>query len=540
MKSQLKGLLFLLVCVVLVQGIGAQSQSRMIRCTVSGTPNIDPGVGQDYGSSMALPNLYDSLVFPQNDGTLKPMLAEKWDIDSSALNYTFYLRKGIKFHSGKEVTADDVAFSMQRLLTVGEGYAYLFTGVVDKATVVDKYTVKFTLKKKFGPFVETLVRLYVLDKDLVTKNINKNGKYGEIGDYGKDWLITHDAGSGPYTVSELKQQQYLSAVQFKDYWGGWDKDAPDSFKLMDTTEGATVRTLIRNKDVEITDQWQTMENINAMSRLPGVSIAENFSGTILNVMLNTKKAPTDDVNFRRALSYVFDYDSILKLFPGSAASQSPVPHDLPGFAAISSYRQDIEKAKRALQQSKYANQLDRYPVEVLCNSDVPDLEKIGLSLQAAAAKIGIKIDIVKAPWISLVDMVSNVETTPNGTIIFVSPHYNEAGSIIESRYHSKSTGTWEQAEWLQDKSIDAAIDDALATMDRTARFAKYKAIQSKIANDIVPTIWVLDQAERRAYQSDYMYWPGAELAKAGKPVTPVMGYNFYFHDFKIFPDRKKK
>jgi peptide/nickel transport system substrate-binding protein len=136
-------------------------------------------------------------------------------------------------------------------------------------------------------------------------------------------------------------------------------------------------------------------------------------------------------------------------------------------------------------------------------------------------------------------MVSKVDSTPNGTIIFVSPHYNDAGSMLESRYHSKSTGTWEQAEWLKDAGIDAAIESALGTVDRAARFGKYKSIQATIA-DLAPTIWVLDQAERRAYQSDYIYWPGAELAKQGKSVTSVMGYNFYFHDFKVFPDKKKK
>lgn len=518
----------------------AAANEKIIRVTVSGTPNIDPAVGQDYGSCTALANIYDTLVFPQNDGTLKPMLAEKWDVSSDNLTYTFYLRKGVKFHNGDELTADDVVFSTKRLLTIGEGFAYLFTDVVKDVTAADTYTVKFTLNKPFAPFVETLVRLYILNKDQVTQNIKQNGQYGDMGDYGREWLITHDAGSGPYTVKELQQQAYLYAVRFDDYWGGWDKDAPDAFKLIDSTEEATVRTLINNRELEITDQWQTTENINAMSKIPGVSIATIFSGTILNVMLNTKKAPTDDVNFRKALAYAFDYDSIVKLFPGSVKAKGPVPHDVPGNAAdLMQYTYDIEKAKEYLQKSKYADKLDQYPVEVLTNSDVPDLEKIALSMQANAEKIGIKVNIVKAPWISIVDMMSKVDSTPNACIIFVAPHYNEAGSILESRYHSKSTGTWEQGEWLQSKEIDNMIEDALSTVDRNERFEKYKKIQEVLV-DLCPTIWVLDQAERRAYQSDYMYWPGVELAKQGKPVTSVMGYNFYFHDFKIYPEKMKK
>jgi len=521
----------------------AQAQSKTIRCTVSGTPNIDPGVGIDYGSSIALVNLYDTLVFPKDDGTIQPCLAQSWQADSSGKSFTFRLRQGVKFHSGKELTADDVVFSAKRLLTIGQGYAFLFTGVIKNVEALDPSTVRFTLTKPFGPFVQTLVRLYILDKDEVAKNIDKSSsKYGAMGDYGTSWLITHDAGSGPYVAKELKQEDHLAAERFPDYWGGWDKDAPDSFKLIDSTEGATVRTMIANRELEITDMWQSSENIAAMSKISGVSIADYARGSILNMMMNTKKAPTDDVNFRKALSYLIDYKMISeKIFPGSTQARGCVCSSTPGYTPdVVQYGLDPAKAKEYLQKSKYAGKLDQYPVELLVNTDVADHEKVALSFQAEAQKVGITVNITKAPWISITSRVAAVDTTPNLVCIDVPPQYNEAGSMLDTRYDSKTAGTWEQAEWLQNKKIDAEIEDALGTIDQDARFKKYGEIQKNIVDDICPTIWLVELIDRSAYQSDYVYWPAAEAQKQGRISTNLMGYHFYFHDFKVFPEKAKK
>jgi len=174
-------------------------------------------VGSDYSSSTSFTNLYDPLVFPTPDGYVKPWVAESWNVSDDGLVWTFKIRKGIKFHSGRELTAEDVAFSMKRLLTIGEGYAYIFLPYVKDVVVLDKFTVQFKLKKPFGPFLITLVRLYILDKEEVLAHIKKPGPYGEYGDYGREWLLTHDAGSGPYMVKEVKLEEYIHMVRFKDY-----------------------------------------------------------------------------------------------------------------------------------------------------------------------------------------------------------------------------------------------------------------------------------------------------------------------------------
>lgn len=518
--------------------VPAAAKPKVLRFTESWPTKIDPAVGSDYSSSVSLANLYDTLVFPNDDGTVKPWVATKWDISPDGLKYTFTLQKGIKFHNGDELTAEDVAFSMERILKIGEGYGYLFTATVEGARAVDPTTVEFTLKKPFGPFVPALVRLYILNKKQVMANIEKGGQYGEMGDYGKKWLLTHDAGSGPYMVKEFKLEEYLLAEKFAGYWKPIPAEAPDSFKFMGTTETATIRTLMGKKELEITDQWQTSEAFEALSKIQGVEVTSFYAGTVLNVMLHNRKPPTDDINFRKALAYAVDYDTIVnKLFPGSKQAQGPVSFILPGHdKSLVPYKRDVAKAKEYLAKSKYAGQLDKYPLDLVWVSEVPDEEKIALLIQANAQEIGIKVNVIKKPWGSVVESVGKEETTPTALIIFVAPHYAEAGSMLESRYHSKSTGTWEQTEWLKDPEIDKMIEDAIATAEPEKRFAKYMEVQKKLY-DLTPSLWLFDQAEKHAYWAQYLDWKAANIAKQGGKANPVMGYNFYMPDIKVFPDK---
>jgi peptide/nickel transport system substrate-binding protein len=519
------------------QASPTKAEIKVIRHTDSWPCYIDPAVGSDYVASISLCNLYDTLVFPNNDGSVKPWLAKSWVISPDSLTYTFTLVPGVKFHNGDELTADDVVFSLQRIMAIGEGYGYLFTANVKQAKALDKYTVQFTLKQPFGPFLGALVRLYIVNKNQIMANLQA-GSYGDFKDYAKGWLVTHDAGSGPYEVKEMKTEEYLLMEKFDNYWAGWEnKDAPQYVEEIGTTEPVTVKTLMSQGQLEITDQWQTNEALTSLTSLPNVSLCSFFEGSVLNVMLNTKKAPTDDIHFRKALAYCVDYQQIIStIFPGSRPSLA-IPESLPGYDPnLKPYTLDLTKAEAELKQSPYYGKLDKYPFELDWVSEVPDEEKIALMIQANAAKIGIKVNITKVPWLSLVDLLAKPTSTPNGSIIFVAAHYAEAGSLLESRYSSSSCGTWEQGEWLQNAEIDKMIKDALSTTDQQERFQKYYTVQEKIY-DLCPTLWILEQAVRQAYRSDYVVFPAAEDVKEGKPVNPVMGYNFYYRDFKVYPEK---
>jgi len=503
---------------------------RMLRDTEPWPIYIDPAVGSDYASSTALANMYDTLVLPNTKGEVDPLLAESWDISADGLTWTFHLEKGVKFHDGSEVKASDVVFTANRMATIGEGYAYLYVDKFDSVTASDDYTVVFQLKKPSGLFLISLIRLYILSEEQVMANITTPGPYGDKGDYGKAYLLMHDAGSGPYKVKKFSLGEYLLMEKNPDWFGTFAPNAPDEFLMIATTEAATIRTLMARRELEITDQWQTIESLTALDAISGVDVAAFQNNTEFYYMIHTKKAPTDDIHFRRAMAYAFDYAAAVALeWPGTKQSVGPVPAILAGHNPdVFVFHRDLDKAKAELAQSKYADELDQYPVDVHWCTEVPHEEKFALLFQANMAEIGIKVNIVSTPWMSMVEEMGKLETSPHIATIYVSADFPEAGSLLDLRYGSAAAPTWSQNEWLQDAKFDQMIADALVTVDKEERFRKYKEIESYIV-DLCPSLFLYDQVEKHAYQT-YVDWPAAR-----GELIPVMGYALYAPQIQILP-----
>jgi peptide/nickel transport system substrate-binding protein len=500
------------------------AEKRALRITFAWPTYIDPAVGSDFSSTSSLAILYDTLVFPNTGGGVDPHLAESWETSADGLTWTFHLKQGVKFHNGSELTASDVAFSMNRILEIGEGLAYVFLGTVESATAVDDYTVEFKLAQPSGLFLISLIRLYILDEEEVMANIAE-GPYGEgeYGDYGKEYLLTHDAGSGPYVVKEFPLEEYLLMEKYGDWFGTFHPNAPDEVRFIATTEAATVRTMMSRQELEMTDQWQTIEALEALDGIEGVDVAAFPVLTEFYYMVHTQKPPTDDVHFRRAMAYAFDYEVAVGLeWPGTKQSQGPVPaitagHDPDVFV----FQRDLDKAREELALSPYADQLDDYPVVVHWITEVPAEEKWALLFQANMAEIGINVDVVGTPWLSVVENAADQELSPHIVTIYVSADFPEAGPLLKVRYHSDAAATWSQNEWLLDDELDNKIDDALVTVDEDERYAKYRELQNYIV-DLCPSLFLYDQVQKHAYQSAYVDWPAAR-----GEVIPVMGYHQY-------------
>lgn len=495
---------------------------RVLRITFSWPDRADPAVGNDYASSTTLANLYDTLIFPNARGTVDPWLATSWDISTDGLTWTFHLRQDAKFHDGGALKASDVVYSFNRLKEIGEGYAYLVTPNVESVAASDDYTVVFKLKEPTALFLPSLVRLYVASEKVARANTKTEGPYGSNGDYGKEWLQTHDAGSGPYMIREFPLEQYVLMDKFTGWWGTFATNAPDEVRFIGTTEAVTVRSLMENQQLEISDQWQSFEAYQALEKMEGVNIAPLPSLSSFYYMVNNKKPPTDDLHCRLAMSWAFDYDAAVGLeWPGTKQMVGPVPATLAGHDPnVLVYHRNLDTAKAELAQCKYANDLANNPIEIQWVAEVPDEEKWALLFQSNMADIGMKVNVTKVPWLSLVENTSKLETSPSIATIYVSADLPEAGLMLKQRYHSSTAGTWQQNEWLQDPALDAEIDDALATIDEQARFQKYYAIQEELVNRAV-SVWIYDQVEKHAYR-ECVDWP----ASRGE-TSVIMGYQQY-------------
>src|SRR5262249_25889877 len=188
--------------VVLIAGLAgaaapSAAETRFVFANESPYDTLDPHAAFDVGRVAVRLNLYDGLYrWLDNPPVLQPWLAESHSVSADGLTYTFKLRHGTKFHDGTEITAEDVKYSMGRILALKKGAAPLLaTMVAPGATkAVDKYTVSFTLTKPASIFLAVVPEVHVVNAALLKK-------HEKDGDWGAAWLTSNDAGSGSYQLS---------------------------------------------------------------------------------------------------------------------------------------------------------------------------------------------------------------------------------------------------------------------------------------------------------------------------------------------------
>ncbi|MDI9461258.1 MAG: ABC transporter substrate-binding protein [Saccharofermentanales bacterium] len=514
--------------------IVSDSSDSIIRITQSRVPDIDPAKGSDLSCSIAYVNLYDALVSINLNNEIVPQLAKTWEHSADGLEWTFKLREDVTFHDGTPLTASDFVFSLERFLTIGQGYSYLLSPYIERAEAEDEHTVKIYMKSAFAPILYSLCRVYVLNEDLIMSNLAE-GDYGEYKDYGTKYLLTNDAGSGAYTVKEMKLTDRLILEQYPGYWLEWDEEAPKIAEIISGTEASTIRTLMSNNELEITDNFQNPETLDYLSTLEGVEVVAMPSGSCGYLMPNLTKAPMDDIHIRKALAYMLDdYTICESIIVGSKVPYSCVPSVVGGYTdQLEQYDYNLEKAEEELKKSKYYGQFDKYPITIQSPSEVPLEQKISLMLQSTAAPLGLTIIVEEIPWTSFIENVSSPDTTAHLSITMVALDYPEAGAMLFNRFHTKMNGTWMQAEWMSDKELDIMIEESLRILDQNDRFSKYKEIQSYIQDNCY-TINAFEEWPQFAYVSGKIYYPAAEAAKNGLSVSVVMGYNQVFRDFKVY------
>jgi peptide/nickel transport system substrate-binding protein len=496
---------------------------------LNGMPVIipDPGQAMDWYDTQAVYNLYSPLLYPTPDGRLRPHLAESWEAVGGKLDHwRFKLRRGVKFHDGSELTAEDVAFSMERLMALGMGYS----GIMGKVTarVVDNYTVDFILAKPNAVFPNTLTLFWPVNKDLVIKN-KKSGEYGEFGDYGQEWLNDHDAGSGPYMMVSHSPGERMEAERFKDYFLGWEEAKPNEAPIerlifIMNYETATLMMLLKSQQLDLeANGGFSRKTLKEIEDSPGIQLNQTWP-QIWTVWINTTVPPTDDVHFRRALLYAYDYDSILEQYsPFGAREAGVIASGMPGFLRIPPQprRQNLAKAKEELAMSKY----DPEDVTVTFHfcAGLEAEEEIGLQLQADLDKLGIQLEIAGPPWPQYSEECTKPETTPNLTIFLFPMVYPSPDSFMFFMYHPSNVGGIYSAHWYENTEFGRLIDKARDTLDFNKRTEIYKQLQEKIASEAL-ALYAYEIPAQFTSQ-DYLIGP--------KEIFPIVGPTVNMYNWRI-------
>lgn len=535
MKKNL--VLILLFCILLpitftAFSLDSDAEGSIFRVTGPIMPKWDPAVGSDYASCVVLINAYDSLVFPTPDGSVKPWVAENWKISEDGLKWDFKIREDVYFHSGNQLTAKDVAYSMKRLLEIGEGFAFFFFEYIESVEVIDDFNVRFNCTRSYGPLLNSLVRFYIVDQKLLESKYADSGDYGDKGDYGKSYLLEHDAGSGPYIVDSVNTNISVGGSKFDDYWAGFEGSVPEKFIVYSSNDGVTVKTMMSRQELESTDMWQTVENIKSMMASDStLKLAYNYTGGGINLWMNNQKPPMDDKHVRECFGYLIDYKTVCEhILPDSLQKNSVIPSNLLGFIPVFNFEFNLEKAKAALAKSKYADTIGNMEIELIWNSESADREKVALMIQAAASQIGLNVSIVELPWSTIVANSANVEMSPMTVLTSITPVTSDSGSQFISLLRSKKVGTWENMNWVNDPEIDKLIDKAITIVDINERAAAYGEIQ-KYCGENFTFVPIAETPERLVYQSSYV-----DL----EPRIGLQGFSFYLRDIKVYPERRSK
>jgi len=502
----------------------ALARNIMTMSAIQETGTIDPQRGTDYTETMGMVNVYDALVFPNTAGEMEPKLAESWTATPDGKTFTFKLKKGVKFHDGSEVTAEDVVFSMNRALALKEGYSWLWADVMETVTADEKYQVTFRLNKPFAPFVPTLAWLFVANKDLVLAH-KKPGKFGEFGDYGAEWLsvtTTEDAGSGPYKLKSWDRGREIVFERFSDYFEGWphgDKSIDELHSLL-IQESATVRTMLRKGELTLVEHWRTHSDYQEMDGYPNAHVESFMSPEELCFKINTKKPPTDDIHIRKMLAWAFDYQGVLgTVQPGSGEARGPIPHVIPGHnPRVFQYQMDLEKAREEMEQSKYHPNIP--PIELVMPSGNEPRRMMALRFQQNLATLGVKLNINIEQWGRMTDLATTMETTPNIMVTSVSANYPDPDTYLYCMYHSKAVGTWMSTEWLQDPLVDQLVEQERVTLDPEERGHIMNVLQHAIV-ERCPDVFVNVMPIRVAVQN-YL---------KGFTSRPIMSFYYYPRDW---------
>ena len=453
---------------------------------------LDPAKASDYADSILMFNVYDTLLIPKQGAPgHDPHLAVSWEGEGAA--FTFRLRDDVKFQSGNPLTAADVVFSFDRMKAIGQGLSYLFTSV-KRAEAVDERTVRFHLSAPYAPFVSSLVRLPVVDKRLVMANLGEGE--GEMKDWGQAFLSMHGAGTGAYRVTSHNPQEETVMEKNPDYFLGVADAAPDTVRLRYGLEAATVRTLIAQGEHDISSQWLPPEVLKALAA-SGSQLLTEGGVTGFYMKMNTTKPPLDDVNCRLALAKAFDYEGGIRMvaitdeISQGSLSTGAIPAAMLGAnPAERAQKRDLDAARKHLADCEYSP--SDFTLELTWIGEVPLEERFALLMQANFAEIGIRSEIRKIPWALFAEQVSNPETTPHVSQVFVTAVTGDPDTLLYGMYHSGSAGTWQSPEHLADPEVDRLLDAGRTAMTPEGRAQAYAALNDRLMA-VSPTIYAHDQ-----------------------------------------------
>ncbi len=413
--------------------------------------------------------LYDNLVDIDKDLKIRPMLAESWSNPDST-TYFFKLRKGVKFHNGREMTADDVKYTVERIQNHPTALQKQDMLSIKEMVVMDPGTIKMSLKAPNAGFLAAVggVNVGIVAKEVVEKN----------GD-----LKKVEAGTGPYVLESWAVEQQMKMKKFPDYW---DKSqgfldsitfqiVPDEANIVAGLRAGTIQFAL----LEDNKNYEVLSKEKSLAANRGPRLGMDF------VNINAKQPPLDNVKVRQALSYAVDRKAVLQAAAfGLGQLTGPLPPVYGDWALSPAeldkyYTRDVAKSKQLLAESGVPQPI-KLSLWVL-----PTFPTMVSGSQVVAANLkeaGVEITLENheyANWIKRIQTPNfEHQLTMNLTTGYVDPD-----SYLYFRYHTDSNNI----NYMKDKEVDQLLQRGRETLDPEKRREIYLQLQ-RLLLEKVPQI----------------------------------------------------
>jgi peptide/nickel transport system substrate-binding protein len=453
---------------------------------------LDPHFAYDTLSTAACRLIYDGLLDYDYQGNMIPSLAAKLPaVSNGGRVFRFELRDGIKFHNGREITAEDISWSLHRLLSedVGSpGYPFFKSIVgapeyhsgeaerIQGIVVIDEKTIEIQLDEADQTFLNALAMpfAYPIAKEHVEKLEAEEGR---------DAVGRHPVGAGPFKFSRWERGVQVELERFEEYWAPAAR--PDRMVFLENISADVASARFRNGDLDILYRPSKVHRLFLReSEAWAPYLAEAPSAAVFALGLNCELPPFDDVHIRRAVAFALDRSKLERLDPGQviAATQILPPMLAPYDPELPTQQQfDLARAKEEMRLAGFPDGLSE-PITLWVRGESE--VRVAQLFQQDLKAIGIEIEL---KMVSFATYLKETGKPRVAQAAFTGWHqdFPDPSNFMDILFHSRSIHpeNSENRSFYRNPKLDAILDRARAEVDREARLALYAEANAILADE---------------------------------------------------------
>lgn len=459
---------------------GTDSKDTIVIGLSANPVTLNPYNTTDSPAYRVIYSIHETLVKRDADMNIIPGLAESWEIVDDT-TYVFHIRKGVKFHNGEELTANDVKFSFDQ--QNGNPHAESVTGTVDfeNCKVIDEYTFEMKMKSPFGAILQNLAHP-------VASIVNEKA-YTEAGDtYGEN-----PVGTGPYKFVEWKADDYVSLTRFDEYWDETAKIKDVLIRIIPESSTRSIEVESGGIDIAVQVAPSEVTRLESNDKVV-VDFQETFATNFIG-LTNTHK-PFDEVKVRQAVNYAINKEAILSVvYQGiGKVGSAPVSPTVWGYNPnLDPYAYNPDKARELLKEAGLEN---GFSTTITTDEDQVRRD-VAEMIQAQLGEIGINVEIIPLERGAYIEKViaGQLDMFVLGWKTFGDPDY-----ALYASFHTTMQGAGGNMSFYSNPKVDALLEEGRSSVDDESRLKAYAEVQ-EIVWEESPCIFIQHDTEVTAYSA---------------------------------------